>query len=385
MLNEMSMVVDEGKSCVSPCYYRPERGDARKCQIKRVMLNMNGEFTKCQHPSIRRAAWFLLSFTFVAACDGYVQPRIVRPKISTIFHQKTRDSDDADGFFHLDRRRILESLVLAPVILLPFGGARALESPDFNCLVDLPSVPDDCVRIYLCRHGQTENNRLRKVQGARVDPPINENGLSQAEGLGKALARANPRPKVFFNSKLERARMTAETAAHEIDPKLKTRDVEALGEVDFGPVAEGQPVALAKAGMQATYAAWAIGQIDYRPNGGGDSGRDVLVRAADALKFLAQEAKNSSNGCVAAVSHSVYLRILLGLVLDQSLIEMADRKIVNGGVTVLDVKRDGQFRRLEPKPKLLGGALSTVPSDFRLDVPVCQVVRINEMRHLPDV
>ena len=179
--------------------------------------------------------------------------------------------------------------------------------------------------------------------------------------------------------------MTAETAAHEIDPKIKTRALDALGEVDFGPVAEGQPVALAKAGMEATYAAWAIGQIDYRPNGGGDSGRDIMTRVADALKFLAQEADKTSNGCVAAVSHSAYLRILLGVVLDQSLFEMADRKIANGGIIVLDVKRDGLSRRLEPKPKLLGGALSMVPSDFRLDVPVCDVVRINEMRHLPDV
>jgi broad specificity phosphatase PhoE len=345
---------------------------------------MNGEITNC-HARTRRAARFILSFTFLAACDGYAQPpRIVRPKISTIVHQKTRDSDDAGRLFHWDRRRILESLV-APAILLPFSCARALESPDFNCLVDLPPVPEDCVRIYLCRHGQTEYNRLRKVQGARVDPPINENGLAQATGLGKALARANPRPNVFFNSKLERARMTAETAAHEIDPEIKTWAVEALGEVDFGPVAEGQPVVLAKAGMQATYAAWTIGQIDYRPNGGGDSGRDVLIRAAHALRFLAQEAEKTSNGCVAAVSHSTYLRILLGLVLDQSLIEMADRKLVNGGITVLDVKRNGLSRRLEPKPKFLGGALSTVPSDFRLDVPVCDVVRMNEMRHLPDV
>lgn len=364
---------DERKSSISMSL-SARGGATRQFQIKRVIPNMNGW----------GAAWFILSFTVLAACDGYVQPRIVRPKISTLVHQKTRDSDDAGKIFHWDRRRILESLV-APVIILPFRGARALESPDFNCLVDLPPVPDDCVRIYLCRHGQTENNRLRKVQGARVDPPINENGLAQAEGLGKALARANPRPKVFFNSKLERARMTAETAAHEIDPKIKTRAVEALGEVDFGPLAEGQPVALANAGMQATYAAWAIGQIDYRPNGGGDSGRDVLIRAADALKFLAQEAEKTSNGCVAAVSHSAYLRILLGLVLDQSLIEMADRKIVNGGITVLDVKRDGLSRRLEPKPTLLGGAFSMVPSEFRLDVPVCDVVRINEMRHLPDV
>jgi Histidine phosphatase superfamily (branch 1) len=61
---------------------------------------------------------------------------------------------------------------------------------DLRCLADLPTIPSDSIRIYLCRHGQTENNRLRKVQGARVDPPINDNGRIQATNLGRALALA---------------------------------------------------------------------------------------------------------------------------------------------------------------------------------------------------
>ena len=102
----------------------------------------------------------------------------------------------------------------------------------------------------------------------------------------------------------------------------------------------------------------------------------------ESLNILTEEAK-ASNGCVAAVSHSTFLRILLGLVLDESLLESATRKVQNGGVTVIDVPRKTKTRSLGSKPKLLGGPLSQAPRDFKLDVPVCKVIRINESRHLP--
>jgi Histidine phosphatase superfamily (branch 1) len=150
------------------------------------------------------------------------------------------------------------------------------DQPNFDALLDLPPVTAGCVRLFLCRHGQTENNRLRKVQGARIDAPINENGVQQAANLGKALQRLNPKPTSFFSSNLLRAKMTAEIASSAVGRNAKVKQLDSLAEVDFGPVADGQAVSLAKAGMQATYAAWAIGSIDFRPQGGeGESGRDV--------------------------------------------------------------------------------------------------------------
>jgi hypothetical protein len=220
-----------------------------------------------------------------SSCHGYAQPRV--------FHSSKRSNQLLEQFDKLgcindfsyvekeshDRRRFLGSL-LAPIVALPLG-VLAVEDvavePDYDCLLDLPPIPDDCVRIYLCRHGQTEFNRLRKVQGARVDPPTNDNGYLQSRGLGKALARVDPSPKIILHSSLQRARLTAEVAGREIDLKIKTRELQALGEIDFGPANEGQPVALAKARMRATSVAWSLGQIDLRPQGGGDSGREVRL------------------------------------------------------------------------------------------------------------
>lgn len=186
------------------------------------------------------------------------------------------DDDDDRSLGSWDRRRYLASTFL--LFQRPPIAAAAMEATvNLNSLADLPPVTDGCVRIFLCRHGQTENNRLRKVQGARVDPPINENGQEQAHTLGKAIGRVKPSPGLFFCSNLQRAKMTAEIAAAEVNPKIKVTKLNSLAEVDFGPVAEGRPVALAKAGMQATYAAWATGNIDFRPQEGGDSGREVSI------------------------------------------------------------------------------------------------------------
>lgn len=151
----------------------------------------------------------------------------------------------------------------------------------WDALTDLPPLPTDYCRIFLCRHGQTENNRLRLVQGARVDIPINDLGRRQGQRAGRALARAHPSPSILYHSPLIRARQTAQEAVRagnllsSSQSQTSFRELQSIMEVDFGDIAEGKLVEEAKPGMAATYARWAIGNVDYRPDGGGDSGRDV--------------------------------------------------------------------------------------------------------------
>jgi len=268
---------------------------------------------------------------------------------------------------------------------------------DLDCLTDLPPISENSIRIFFCRHGQTENNRLRIVQGARVDPPVNINGRAQATNLGLALKRADPKPELFFSSPLLRAQMTAEIAASassndriETDSSstsskylVKPKQLSALAEIDFGPVADGQPISVVQEKMVQTYTKWAMGDVDFRPEGGGDNGREGLSRVCEALEVLVKEAKAANVPCVAAVTHSAYLRVLVGMVLDEPLIKSSVRKIRNGSVTVIDVPKDLRSRMMGSKPKLLGGWLSRKPKDFSLSVPTCNTIRINETRHLP--
>lgn len=201
---------------------------------------------------------------------------------SALLAAKPRDHDDFLRDGQWDRRRVMEALGLSAIALsTSTSPASSATLPyDIACLLDLPPVEEDCVRIYLCRHGETENNRLGKVQGARVDPPINYNGVQEALRLGSALSMLEDAcPSLIYHSNLMRAKETAEYVARTIvenaEKNVTLNELPSLGEVDFGSIAEGQPVSVARGGMIRTYGAWAAGYVDARGEGGGESGREV--------------------------------------------------------------------------------------------------------------
>ena len=88
------------------------------------------------------------------------------------------------------------------------------------------------------------------------------------------------------------------------------------------------------------------------------------------------------NRCVAAFTHSTYLRILLAVFLGDSLADVANMRTDNGGINVIDVNLSGKTKTIGPKSKLVGGLLSQAPRDFQFQIPVANVVRVNEIRHL---
>lgn len=98
-----------------------------------------------------------------------------------------------------------------------------------------------------------------------------------------------------------------------------------------------------------------------------------------------QQAAKSKSQCVAAVAHSTYLRMLLAVAQEQPLLLASTMEQKNCCVNVLDLKADGSTKTIGPRSRLFTGGpllVSNAPSDFRLTVPQCKVVRINEKRHL---
>jgi broad specificity phosphatase PhoE len=280
------------------------------------------------------------------------------------------------------RRQVLGFGSLAILgAVLPLQPVSAKEMISLDCLSDLPSLDTDSVRIYLCRHGQTENNRLGLVQGARLDPSINARGQFQAQRLGEALSRAATYPGTFFYSPLARARETAELATGEFlstaTPSLKL--LPSLAEIDVGAIAEGRLAVDVRSGMIETYANWASGDIDRRMAGGGESGREVLSRVQDSLRLLVENAAASESRSIAAIAHSGYLKVLLLCLQDNSLLQYSVLEQKNCCINVLDLKKDGSSRLLNGMSKVLG---SRAPLDLAVSIPVGNVLRINESRHL---
>jgi len=87
--------------------------------------------------------------------------------------------------------------------------------------------------ICLIRHGETEWNAARRLQG-RTDIPLNARGVKQAEACSVYLAASSY--DVLITSPLKRAKQTAEIINHKLD--LPLHEMEDFQERSFGD-AEG--------------------------------------------------------------------------------------------------------------------------------------------------
>lgn len=146
--------------------------------------------------------------------------------------------------------------------------------------------------LYLVRHGETDWNRARRIQGL-TDIPLNDTGRQQARLTGMLLTR-RPITKVYA-SPLGRARETAQIIAEALgldSPELR----DAFVERDYG-AAEGMD----------------FHEIDVRyPSGTEVPGREsrdaVAARVVPALQAVAAEHPGES---IVVVSHGGAIRAAL--------------------------------------------------------------------------
>ena len=87
------------------------------------------------------------------------------------------------------------------------------------------------MKFYFARHGQTDWNTLRKVQGT-TDIPLNENGIRQAYQLCGYLKENGISIKKIYTSYQTRAVQTAEIAAEQFKTVYET--VKGLEEMNLG-------------------------------------------------------------------------------------------------------------------------------------------------------
>lgn len=148
--------------------------------------------------------------------------------------------------------------------------------------------------LYLLRHGQTQYNLERRVQG-HCDSPLTELGVAQAHAAGAWLAAQGVRFERVFSSPLGRALATAEFAREELLaaglPAPQVEPVDGLIERSYGPF-EGGPAANVPAEL------WDPGEVLVPYGGEGSVAlRERIVETLTAL-MLSSDAEN-----VLAVSH----------------------------------------------------------------------------------
>ncbi len=126
----------------------------------------------------------------------------------------------------------------------------------------IPLLMPQITHIVLVRHGETDWNRERRLQG-QLDVPLNVQGLEQAAQLGKALA--GERFDAVYASDLSRAKQTAQALADRVGATV--RDDAGLRERHYGQF-EGLTYAEVAEKHPAEFAAWQERVPDFAPPGG---------------------------------------------------------------------------------------------------------------------
>ena len=171
--------------------------------------------------------------------------------------------------------------------------------------------------VYVIRHGQTDWNAIRRLQGQK-DIPLNDFGRSQAVGNGKTLSRILG-PKVndfdYVASPLGRTRETMQLmrGAMGLDPKAYRTD-ERLVEVSFGDW-EGHTLPELKIAHPEKVKARKAAKWDFIPPGQDAESYEILSWRIGA--WLASVDRETVCVCHGGVIRSIF-RLVSGMDKDEA-------------------------------------------------------------------
>lgn len=218
-------------------------------------------------------------------------------------------------------------------------------------MVEIPTSRP--TRLCLVRHGETEWNAARRIQG-QIDIGLNENGLRQAAAAGRWLQGAGI--VAVYGSDLQRAWTTAQAIGQALG--LAPRAVPEMRERRYG-IFEGLTYDEAKARFPDGYAAFEGRNAAYDF----ENGESLCAMFGRVTGKLQEIAAAHAGQNVVVVLHGGVLDIINRFVRGNSLETPRDFLIPNAGINWISLQ-DGRWHidswaetaHLEP------GALDELPS-----------------------
>jgi probable phosphoglycerate mutase len=185
-------------------------------------------------------------------------------------------------------------------------------------------------KIILVRHGETEWNRVHRLQGGGSDNPLNETGKQQAAKV--ALRLKDEKIQAVYSSPLQRAAFTAQEIAryHQLEVTL----LPALKEIEIGKLEGVFSATLPQRFDEFICRDRHLLDPDNHP---GESIAAVQARAWDAVRDIA--ARNPG-GTLVVVSHYFVIMTLVCQVLGLPLEQLSRLKSSPGTITAFTM--DGQ-------------------------------------------
>ena len=187
--------------------------------------------------------------------------------------------------------------------------------------------------IYLLRHGQTDFNLQRIVQGSGVDSSLNDTGRSQGAAF---YAKYGHLPfDVVLTSALRR---TWETVAEFIAAGVPHEKHPEINEMSWGTHEgkKGTPESIAE--YQRIKDGWGLGQIDGRI-GGGESAREMGQRLQTFIDHLTERSEELLLIC----SHGRAMCGLVTLMMGRPIDRMNELVHSNTGLWRATLQDDGTW------------------------------------------
>lgn len=218
-------------------------------------------------------------------------------------------------------------------------------------MVEIPTSQP--TRICLVRHGETEWNAARRIQG-QIDIGLNEIGMRQAEAAGRWLQRAGI--AAVYGSDLKRAWATAQAIGRALG--LVPVAVPEMRERRYG-VFEGLTYDEAKAKYPAGYAAFEGRNANYDF----ENGESLLAMFERVTGKLQEIAAGHPGQNVVVVLHGGVLDIINRFVRGNSLETPRDFLIPNAGLNwIAAVDGRWHIETWAETEHLEAGALDELPS-----------------------
>jgi broad specificity phosphatase PhoE len=191
------------------------------------------------------------------------------------------------------------------------------------------------IKFILVRHGETEWNRVRRIQGSASDTPLSETGRRQAEGL--ALRLKEEPIQAVYSSPLQRALTTAQAIARY--HHLEVIPLPSLKEINVGEL-EGVLASELKQRFDEFMCRNGHGQ-EMLSLPGGESMGDVQIRAWDTVQSIAGQ---YSDCTLVIVSHYFVIMALICKVLELPLSQIVHLRLGTGTLTAFTLDGDGRGR-----------------------------------------
>jgi broad specificity phosphatase PhoE len=188
------------------------------------------------------------------------------------------------------------------------------------------------MKLILIRHGETEWNKQRRIQGCRSDTRLSQKGLEQADRLAAALRKE--RIDAIYASPMKRASETAQIIAEAC--KLQVHVFNELREIDAGEL-DGLFERELTGPYETAWKEFRNGNAST-PLPGGESLQDVQKRTSWAIDRMLEK---HIDGTVVVVAHLLANLAMVCQALGINLGQIARFKQAPASITILELTTQG--------------------------------------------